>query len=92
MARLYCLEQTCPLSEYRGQLIFKIAYYCEGPSITVQLTDELANIAKVVQFDNIPGLPIPTGDISGPSTSKSSAMTDICHYFGIILRNTQYLP
>lgn len=74
---------TRPLSEYRGQPIFKIAYYCEDATITAQLTDELTNLAKVVQFDNIPGLPITIGEISDPSVNKASAMTDICHHFGM---------
>lgn len=74
---------TQPLSEYKGQPIFKIAYYCADPSITAQLTDGLGNIAKVVQFDNIPGLPITIGEISDPAVNKAAAMLDICNHFGM---------
>lgn len=74
---------TRPLSEYEGQPIFKIAYYSADPSITAQLTDGFRNIAKVVQFDNIPGLPITIGEISDPAVNKAAAMMDVCKHFGI---------
>lgn len=74
---------TRPLSEYKGQPIFKIAYYSATPSISAQLTDSLMNVAKVVQFDNIPGLPITIGEISDPAVNKAAAMLDICNHFGM---------
>lgn len=73
---------TRPLSEYSGQPIFKIAYYSADHRITEQLTVELGGIAKVVQFDNIPGLPLTIGELSDPSVNKGRAMMDVCNHYG----------
>ena len=70
-----------PMSEYTGQPIFKIAYHCADSGITEQLTNELDGIAKIVQFDNIPGLPITIGEISDPNVNKGNAMMDVCNHF-----------
>ena len=73
---------TRPLSEYTGQPIFKIAYHSAEPGITAYLTEELDGVAKVVQFDNIPGLPITIGEISDPEVNKGRAMLDVCQQYG----------
>ena len=73
---------TRPMSEYEGQLIFKIAYHSADPGITEQLTTELNGIAKIVQFNNIPGLPITIGEISDPDVNKGRAMLDVCQHYG----------
>lgn len=73
---------TRPMSEYNGQPIYKIAYYSADHSITNQLSDELHGIAKIVQFDNIPGLPLTLGEISDFSVNKGLAMMDICKHLG----------
>lgn len=73
---------TRPMSEYTGQPIFKIAYHSAEPGITAYLTCELAKVAKVVQFDNIPGLPITIGEISDPDVNKGRAMLDVCQHYG----------
>jgi len=72
-----------PLSEYSGQPIFKIAYHSADPKITEQLTTELNGIAKIIQFNNIPGLPITIGEISDPSVNKGCAMMDVCNHYGM---------
>ena len=73
---------TRPLCEYTGQPIFKIAYHSAEPGITAYLTEELDGVAKVVQFDNIPGLPITIGEISDPEVNKGRAMLDVCQHYG----------
>lgn len=73
---------TRPMSEYEGQPIFKIAYHSTDPGITDQLTTELNDIAKIVQFNNIPGLPITIGEISDPDVNKGRAMLDVCQHYG----------
>ena len=73
---------TRSMSEYEGQPIFKIAYHSTDPGITDQLTTELNDIAKIVQFNNIPGLPITIGEISDPNVNKGHAMLDVCQYYG----------
>lgn len=72
---------TLPMSSYSGQPIFKIAYYSPDQSMTEQLTAELKGIAKVVEFDNIPGFPLNMGEISDFSVNKGLAMLDVCHHF-----------
>ena len=73
---------TRPMSEYEGQPIFKIAYHSADPGITDQLKTELNGIAKIVQFNNIPGLPITIGEISDPDVNKGRAMLDVCQHYG----------
>ena len=70
-----------PMSEYNGQSIFKIAYHCADADISEQLTSALGGIAKIVQFNNIPGLPITIGEISDPDVNKGNAMMDVCNYY-----------
>lgn len=78
------LDSTArPLADYSGQPIFKIAYHSADPKITEQLTRGLDGIAKIVQFDNIPGLPITIGEISDPNVNKGHAMMDVCHHYGV---------
>ena len=72
-----------PLADYSGQPIFKIAYHSADSQITEQLTKGLDGIAKIVQFDNIPGLPITIGEISDPNVNKGHAMMDVCHHYGV---------
>lgn len=71
-----------PMSSYRGEPIFKIAYYSPDHSMTEQLTAELKGIAKVVEFDNIPDFPLNMGEISDFSVNKGLAMLDLCWLFG----------
>lgn len=71
-----------PMSDYSGQPVLKIAYYSEDPSVTSQLSEELKDIAKIVQFDNIPDLPLTMGEISDFSINKGAAMMDICVHLG----------
>ena len=78
------LDSTArPLADYSGQPIFKIAYHSADSEITEQLTRGLDGIAKIVQFDNIPGLPITIGEISDPNVNKGHAMMDVCHHYGV---------
>lgn len=70
-----------PMSVYQGQPIFKITYYSPDHTMTAQLTTELAGIAKVVEFDNVPGFPLNMGEISDFSVNKGLAMLDICRHF-----------
>lgn len=72
-----------PLADYSGQPIFKIAYHSADPVITEQLTMALNGTAKIVQFNNIPGLPITIGEISDPKVNKGRAMMDICNHYGM---------
>ena len=72
-----------PLADYSGQSIFKIAYHSADPGITELLTRDLDGIAKIVQFDNIPGLPITIGEISDLNVNKGHAMMDVCHHYGM---------
>ena len=71
-----------PISEYIGQPVFKIAYHSADPQVTVQLINRLNTIAKIVQFGNIPGLPITIGEISDPNVNKGQAMLDVCQHYG----------
>ena len=73
---------SLPISKYEGQPIFKIAYYSPDHSMTEQLTAALDGIAKVVEFDNIPGFPLNMGEISDFSVNKGLAMLDVCRHFG----------
>lgn len=78
------LDSTArPLADYSGQPIFKIAYHSADSQITDQLARGLDGIAKIVQFDNIPGLPITIGEISDPNVNKGHAMMDVCHHYGV---------
>ena len=70
-----------PLSQYAGQPIFKIAYHSADPNTEEQLTTALNGVAKVVPFNNIPGLPIFIGEISDPDVNKGNAMMDVCNYY-----------
>ena len=70
-----------PLNIYAGQPIFKIAYHGADPTLPEQLTTALNGIAKVVPFNNIPGLPISIGEISDPDVNKGDAMMDVCNYY-----------
>ena len=72
-----------PFADYSGQPIFKIAYHSADSGITEQLTRGMDRIAKIVQFDNIPGLPITIGEISDPNVNKGHAMMDLCHHYGV---------
>lgn len=72
-----------PLSHYAGQPIHKIAYYSTDLHIAKQLNSKLQSTAKIVPFNNLPDLPLATGEISDYSVNKGCALRDICHYFHI---------
>lgn len=71
-----------PMAEYAGQPINKISYYSANRTISAQLSLAFQNDAKVVQFNNIPDLPLTIGEISDYSVNKGVAVKDICNYFG----------
>lgn len=77
-----------PYSKYSGQSVYKIAYYSINHSLPSQLASELGTSAKVVPFDNIPGFPIATGEISDPNITKGRALNDICKHLEIPLEST----
>ena len=73
-----------PMSRYAGQPIHKIAYYSADLTITPLLHSELSNIAKVVPFNNIPGFPLATGEISDYAVNKGQALKDLCEYLDVL--------
>lgn len=72
-----------PMSEYRGQPVFKIAYHCPKGALAQQLHDELADLAKLVDYDNLLDLPISVGEISDPAVNKGRAIRELCRHFGM---------
>ena len=72
-----------PMSEYCGQSVFKIAYHAPLPRFSDELTEAFRDVAKVVPFHNIPGLPIEIGEVSDPMVNKARAMLDLCGHFGM---------
>ena len=72
-----------PMARYRGQRVFKIAYYCPCEGTAVELAAGLEGVAKVVPFDNIPGLPLAIGEISDPAVNKGRALELVCRHFGM---------
>lgn len=76
-----------PMERYRGQPIFKIAYYCPSASVAERLSQELEGAAKVVSFDNIPGFPLAIGEISDPAVNKGRALEAVCRHFGMTPQN-----
>lgn len=72
-----------PYERYIGQPVYKIAYYSADRSIASLLSGELKGLAKVVPFDNIPGFPLSTGEISDPMINKGSALESICRHLGL---------
>lgn len=70
-----------PMAQYRGQGVFKIAYYCPKDNTAVRFCEELAGTAKVVAFSDFPALPISLGEISDPNVNKGRAVAEICRHF-----------
>lgn len=71
-----------PMSNYSGQPINKITYYCIDHDTEAQLYRELQLAVKVVPFHNIPGFPLATGEISDYAIHKGRALKELCDYFG----------
>lgn len=72
-----------PLSQYRGQPVYKISFFSTDPAMPDHLSEALEDSAKVVRFDNlIPDFPLTSGEISDFSVSKGLALQDICRYLG----------
>ena len=72
-----------PMSEYRGQAVFKIAYHCPKGDTARQLFAELNGLAKLVDFDDLLSLPISVGEISDPAVNKGRAIRELCRHFGM---------
>ena len=77
-----------PYSKYNGQPVYKIAYYSIHQSLPALLSFELGNLAKVVPFNNIPGFPLATGEISDPSITKGRALREICDHLNVPITST----
>lgn len=73
---------------YAGQPVCKIAYYSANPGITSRIASALGESAKVVPFDNIPGFPLTTGEISDPAITKGRALAELCGHLGAPIAST----
>ena len=71
-----------PMSQYRGQPVFKIAYHCPKRAAP-QLYSELNDLAKLVDYDNLLELPISVGEISDPAVNKGNAIRALCRHLGM---------
>lgn len=72
-----------PMSQYRGQAVFKIAYHCPKGAVAGRLSSELEGMAKLVDYDNLLQLPISVGEISDPNVNKGRAIRALCRHFGV---------
>lgn len=72
-----------PMSEYRGQAVFKIAYHCPKGDTARRLSAELNGLAKLVDYDNLLELPISVGEISDPAVNKGRAIRALCRHLGL---------
>lgn len=72
-----------PMSEYRGQPVFKIAYHCPRGAVRASLAAALEGIADLVDYDNLLPLPISVGEISDPEVNKGNAVRALCRHFGM---------
>ena len=72
-----------PMSEYAGQPVFKIAYHCPKGAARTRLSDDLAGLAKLVDYDNLLELPISVGEISDPAVNKGNAIRALCRHLGM---------
>lgn len=77
-----------PYSKYNGQPVYKIAYYSVHHSLPVLLASELGKSAKVVPFNNIPGFPFATGEISDPNITKGRALHEMCDHLTVPIAST----
>lgn len=71
-----------PMSEYRDQEVFKIAFHCPKDA-AAQLRAELDGFATLVDYDNLLELPISVGEISDPSVNKGRAIEELSRHFGM---------
>lgn len=69
-----------PMSEYRDQAVFKIAYHCPKGDAARQLSAELGDLANLVDYDNLLELPISVGEISDPAVNKGRAVRALCRH------------
>jgi hypothetical protein len=72
-----------PMSEYRGQPVFKIAYHCPRGAVRASLAAVLEGLANLVDYDNLLPLPISVGEISDPEVNKGNAVRALCRHFGM---------
>ena len=72
-----------PMSEYRGQPVFKIAYHCPRGAVRASLAAVLEGLANLVDYDNLLPLPISVGEISDPAVNKGNAICALCHHLGM---------
>lgn len=77
-----------PYSKYNGQPVYKIAYYSVHHALPDLLSSELGGLVKVVPFNNIPGFPLATGEISDPSITKGRALQEICDHLNVPIAAT----
>lgn len=77
-----------PYSKYNGQPVYKISYYSVHQSLPDLLSSELGGLVKVVPFNNIPGFPLATGEISDPSITKGRALQEICDHLNVPIAAT----
>ena len=72
-----------PMSEYRGQPVFKIAYHCPRGAVRASLAAALEGLADLVDYDNLLPLPISVGEISDPNVNKGNAVRALCRHYGM---------
>lgn len=72
-----------PMSEYRGQSVFKIAYHCPRGAVRASLAAALEGLADLVDYDNLLPLPISVGEISDPKVNKGNAVRALCRHYGM---------
>lgn len=79
---VFCDKNLMDISSYKGQPVYKVAFYSADASALDGLICALEGAAKIVRFDNlVPDFPLIAGEITDIAINKGAALLEICKYY-----------